>query len=362
MVAALAQLNTLVLLALALKYPTDYRQNRDCKVSIQKLLVAGGCLRENGFELGEGKYYGKASLLVLDLQTGKFQSRLSKIDGGKHYPSEHPNLQYTAPCLDGDTLWLPTDTEVYQYQLPEFKELKCFSHPCFQNIHSVHLFDNELIVTSTGIDNIVVLCPESGEIKRIINTEGKNPWHRFSSEVDYRLIHSTRPHDAHPNYVFQLNNELWVTRCKQEDAVCLNNLDKRIDISQGECISVHDGLWWGEKLAFTRVDGFLVIYDPISGKVLDKHDPFAKERNRPRGWCRGLHIDGDMFYIGYSKLRKTKLSAKLKFISQGNFKYRNGNEALVVAYNMRTKQVEGSYEFSSASIEAIYGILPYQYD
>uniref|UniRef100_A0A486XQQ4 Uncharacterized protein n=1 Tax=Rheinheimera sp. BAL341 TaxID=1708203 RepID=A0A486XQQ4_9GAMM len=331
-------------------------------MSLNKLLVSGGCLRENGFELGEGKYYGKASLLLLDLATGQFETLLSKTDGGANYPAEHPNLQYTAACLDGDTLWLPTDTEVFAYRLPDLQQVTCYSHPCFQNIHSVHAFADELVVTSTGLDNVVVLDKQSGQIKQILNAEGKDPWHRFSNDIDYRLVHSTRPHDAHPNYVFQLNNELWVTRCKQEDAVCLSNVNKSIDVGQGERISVHDGLWWGDKLVFTRVDGFLVICDPVSGKVLDKHDPFGLERNRPRGWCRGLYIDGNMFYIGYSKLRKTKLTTKLKFISQGNFKYRDGNEALVVAYNMHTQKVERVYEFNSASIEAVYGILPYQYD
>ena len=60
-----------------------------------KLLLSGGCLRPNGFELGEGKYYDKASLVQLDLDTGEFTTVLSKDDGGKNYPVEHPNLQFT---------------------------------------------------------------------------------------------------------------------------------------------------------------------------------------------------------------------------------------------------------------------------
>ena len=330
-------------------------------MSYNGLLITGGCLRPNGFELGEGKYYGKAGLLKLDLTTGQFSTLLSKADGGANYPAEHPNQQFTAACLDGDTLWLPTDTEVYQYQLPQLTQLKCFSHPCFHNIHSVHLLDNELVVTSTGMDNIVVLCPESGEIKRIINTEGKDPWHRFDPKTDYRLIHSTRPHDSHPNYVFKLDNKLWATRCTHDDAVCLDDVTDRIDVAHQDEMSVHDGIWWQDKLVFTRVDGYLVIVDPKTRKVIEKYDPFANERNRPLGWCRGLMVDGDIFYIGYSKLRKTKLMSKLKFISQGNFKYMDGNEALVVAYNMNTKKVLDTYGIPAGMLDAIYGILPYNF-
>ncbi|KKO46893.1 hypothetical protein WG68_02850 [Arsukibacterium ikkense] len=330
-------------------------------MSYKGLLVTGGCLRPDGFELGEGKYYGKAGLLKLDLSSGEFTPLLTKADGGTNYPPQHPNQQFTAACLDGDTLWLPTDTEVYQYQLPELKQLKCFSHPCFHNIHSVHLFDNELIVTSTGLDNIVVLCPQSGEIKRIINTEGKAPWHRFDAGTDYRLVHSTRPHDSHPNYVFKLDNKLWVTRCTHDDAVCLDDVTDRIDVAHQDEMSVHDGIWWHDKLVFTRVDGYLVIVDPTSRKVIDKHDPFASERNRPLGWCRGLLVDGDIFYIGYSKLRKTKLISKLKFLTQGNFKYMDGNEALIVAYDMAAKKVVNTYAIPAGMLDAIYGILPYNY-
>ena len=330
-------------------------------MSHKGLLITGGCLRANGFELGEGKYYGNAGLLKLDLTSGQFSTLLSKADGGNNYPTEDPNQQFTAACLDGDTLWLPTDTEVYQYQLPELKQLKCFSHPCFHNIHSVHLIDNELVVTSTGIDNVVILCPDTGDIKRIINTEGKDPWHRFNPDTDYRLVHSTRPHDSHPNYVFKMDNKLWATRCTHDDAVCLDNVADRIDVAHQDAMSVHDGIWWHDKLVFTRVDGYLVIVDPKTRQVIDKHDPFANERNRPLGWCRGLLVDGDIFYIGYSKLRKTKLMSKLKFLSQGNFKYMDGNEALVVAYDISNKKVINTYAIPAGMLDAIYGILPYNF-
>ncbi|QIB64699.1 hypothetical protein [Kineobactrum salinum] len=331
-------------------------------MTVKKLLVSGGCLRPNGFELGEGKYYDRASLVLLDLQRGEFTEILSKSDGGANYPAEHPNQQYTAACLDGDILWLPTDTEILQYRLPELELLSCYSHPCFHNIHSVQVVGDELAVTSTGLDNVVLLDRATGAINRIINTQGLDPWHRFDAATDYRLVHSTRPHDSHPNYVFQLDGKLWVTRCSTEDAVCLEDVEQRIDLGEGEDISAHDGLWWGETLVFTRVDGMLILCDPVRKKVIENHDPFRLHRNRPKGWCRGLHIDGDMFYIGYSRLRKTNLKSKLRFLSQGNFKYGSGNNSLVVAYNMKQQKVDRVYESPEGMVDAIYGILPYTWD
>ncbi|MDO6691872.1 hypothetical protein Q4574_01190 [Aliiglaciecola sp. 3_MG-2023] len=328
----------------------------------KKLMLSGGCLRPNGFELGEGKYYGKASLVLLDLESGEFSQLLTKTEGGENYPKEHPNLQFTAGCVDGDKLWLPTDTEVHCYSLPGLKPLSIFSHPCFHNIHSVHVLNGDLVVTSTGLDNVVVMDIENGEIKSILNTEGKDPWHRFDKHVDYRLVHSTRPHDSHPNFVFKIDEDLWATRCTQEDAVNLSKPTEIIDISLGGEVSVHDGIWWENKLVFTRVDGYLVFSDPKSKKTLDTFDPFSGALNRPMGWCRGLHIDGDIFYIGYSKLRKTNLKSKIKFLTKGNFKYSSGNNSLIVALNIRTKKVERIYTTPEGLIDAIYGILPFNYE
>lgn len=327
---------------------------------LKKLLLSGGCLRSNGFELGEGKYYGRASLVELDLLTGKFSTVLSKVQGGENYPTEHPNLQYTAGCVDGDIFWLPTDTEIYKYRLPGLSLEAVFSHPCFHNIHSVHAIDGDIIASSTGVDNVVVMNDQTGEIKRIINTQGKDPWHRFSPKVDYRLVHSTRPHDSHPNFVFKLGDDLWATRCTQEDAVNLSDVSQTIDLSIGGDLSVHDGVWWDDKLVFTRVDGALVVCDPIQRKVIEAFDPFGGALNRPVGWCRGLHIDGDMFYIGYSKVRKTNLKSKIKFLTKLNFKYSSGS--LVVALNIKARKVKAVHTPPEGMIDAIYGIMPYNYE
>ena len=172
----------------------------------------------------------------------------------------------------------------------------------------------------------------------------------------------TLRHINFPNYIFKLDDDLWVTRCTQEDAVNLTDVSQRIDISGQDDISVHDGLLWEDTVVFTRVDGYLVICDQKTKQVTEVIDPFGTSKNRPVGWCRGLCIVDDIFYIGYSKLRKTKLKDKLKFLARGNIQYNSGNNALVVAYNMKTRQVESTYETPNQILDAIYGILPFNYD
>lgn len=322
-----------------------------------QLLVTGGQFRAKGANRGEGRHYQEAQLVSLDLDSGDFKKLISIADGGEHYPPEDPNLLFTAAAIDGTTLWLPSETEVFKYRLPSLELEACYSYPCFNNIHSVCVHGDELAVTSTGLDCIVFLNKHTGELLRIVNAEGKDPWHRFSSDVDYRLEYSTRPHDCHPNFVFRLDDQYWATRCSLEDAANLDNPAQTIEVSQGDDISVHDGLEYKEQIVFTRVDGLLVFCGKESKLVEEVVDPFKNERNRPIGWTRGLHIAGNKFYIGYSRIRATRMKSKLKYLASGNFEFANGHNALIVAFDLETRSIDRVYTAPEGIVDAIYGIL-----
>lgn len=321
------------------------------------ILISGGRARKNGFELGEGKYYDCAKLLKLDLATGKSACILEKSEGGKHYPSEHPNLQYTSACLAGDILWLPTDTEIYKLTYPDLEVLKVISCPFFHNIHSVNVFDGKVYATSTGLD-LVAVFDEEGEIIELINAEGKDLWHRFSAEEDYRLIHSTRPHDCHPNFVFSWRGKAWVTRCKQQDAVRLDDMKEKIEITTPEKrISVHDGLVFEDKVYFTTVDGFIVIADPDSRQIVEQIDLLSYLKVDKLGWARGISISDDgIAYIGFSRIRRTKMQDKLAWLAKGQISKMKFIPACVLAFDLRNKKILKQYDIPFNELDAIYGI------
>jgi len=326
---------------------------------MKKLLITGGLERPGGFELGDGKCYGEGVLLKLDLETGETEKILSMKEGNEHYPDLHPNLQFTAGFVEPGYIWLPTDTEIRQYKYPDLSLVRTISKPFFQNIHSVTIFDETIYCTSTGLDLVAMLDKQSGETIELVNVEGKDAWNRFSKNIDYRLVHSTRPHHGHPNYIFKYENEVWVTRCTQEDAVVLKNIEKRIDISgPSKTISVHDGHVVGDHVFFTSVDGKVLIADIKSKKVIKEVDLYKSEKNKKstKGWCRGLLVYNEIIYVAFSKLRNTRNPSKIAWLKE--FVKKDISNASIIAYDRYTFKKLKEYLIPVGSIDAIYSVLP----
>lgn len=321
------------------------------------ILISGGCERKNGYELGEGKYYESARLLKLDTLSGRLETVLQKSDGGRHYPPEHPNLQFTSCCVNNGILWLPTDTEVYKYNYPSLELVSVISYPFFHNIHAVNVFDNRVYVSSTGLDLVAVLDLD-GNVRELFNTEGKELWHRFSETEDYRIIHSTRPHDCHPNFVYEWKGKPWVTRCRQQDAVCLGDVGNMIPITNPEKrISVHDGILHNGTIIFTTVDGYLVLTDPDKNTILEEINVLESSNSDKLGWARGLCIDQDnIAYLGFSRLRRTRMKEKLAWLAKGQITKMNGMPACVIAYDLDKRKIINKYDIPMGMIDAIYGV------
>jgi len=238
--------------------------------------------------------------------------------------------------------------------------INTFSHPCFNNIHSVAVHGDELYVTSTGLDMVVVLNKYDGSIIRYLNAEGKPIWHRFSPDSDYRKQHSTRPHDCHPNYVFWVDGEPWVTRCTQEDAVQLGNPRKKIDVSGSKKpISVHDGIVKGGQVFFTSVDGAIVVADTKTLQPIETINLYSlKGYVGLRGWCRGLYISGDVLYVGFSRLRKTKRMEKLEWVNRFLKRGETVDECSILAVDYKQPRILSDYRIPSNMLDGIYSILP----
>jgi hypothetical protein len=263
----------------------------------------------------EWHLYESALILEVDPQTGSARTRVEYKTPPEARASEHSSNVFKAGTLAGKLLYTCTSTEILVFELPEFKIVNYISLPCFNDLHHVTPdSDGNLFVASTGLDMVVKLKPD-GTVLNEWDVLGEQLWSRFSRETDYRKVDSTKPHRSHPNFVFQLGDEIWATRFHQRDAICLSDSRKRIDIA---IQSPHDGLAHSDRIYFTTVDGHIVIVNRRSLQVQQIID--LKEIDRQKsllGWCRGLlPVDERRAWVGFTRVRKTNFRENVLWVSK----------------------------------------------
>jgi hypothetical protein len=216
------------------------------------------------------------------------------------------SMVFKSATIVGNTLYCCTSTEVIIFELPSFQQAGYISLPCFNDVHHVTpVSDGNLVVVSTGLD-MVFKVSRDGRVLNEWTVLDKPIWSRFSKDVDYRKVESTKPHESHPNFAFELDSEIWVTRFRQRDAICLSKPGGRIDIAVQ---SPHDGLIHGDRIYFTTVDGRVVIVNRHTLRVervvnLNVSDG---EKKVLLGWCRGLlPVDDRRIWVAFTRVRKTK--------------------------------------------------------
>ena len=263
----------------------------------------------------EWNLYESALILELDTTSGAVQTCVeyrSPIEVRAH---EHSSSIFKSGTLVNDTLYACTNTEILVYKLPQFEQINYISLPCFNDVHHVTpASDGTLLVVSTGLDMVVRLTPQ-GELIEQWDVLGAPPWQRFSREIDYRKVESTKPHQSHPNFVFELGRDVWVTRLYQRDAICLTDREKRIDIALE---FPHDGLVRGREIYFTLVDGRVVVANTDTLAIDSVFDlKIMDDPNALLGWCRGvLPAAEQQLWVGFTRVRKTRFQENVQWVKR----------------------------------------------
>src|SRR5205823_392561 len=207
----------------------------------------------------------------------------------------------------------------------------------------------------TGLDMVVEFTPE-GKTLREWNVLGEDPWGRFSSKIDYRKVNSMKPYRAHPNFLFWIGKEIWVTRCDLKDAVCLGQPSASIDIGLQY---VHDGLLFGDRLYFTTVDGRLVVVNSQILKidhVIDLKN-IDNDKELLLGFCRGvLMVDATKAWIGFTRVRKTKFMEKILWAKDGFRKLQKPTH--IALYDIAAKKCLQEIDLEQYGMNAVFSILP----
>jgi hypothetical protein len=326
---------------------------------MNNLYITGGRQRPSAFSADkEWRAFEKAIIVRLDTDNADGKICVEYETPPDARADDTASICFKSGAISGNKLYVCTSTEVLVYEVPGFRRLAYVSLPCFNDLHHVvPTREGNLIAVSTGLD-MVIEFTDQGIVLRQWNAAapGEDPWGRFSRDTDYRKMITMKPYKAHPNFVFWIEKNLWVTRCDLKDAVSLSQPGTRIDIGLQY---VHDGLLFGGKLYFTTVDGRLVIANPQTFRVDEVIDlrNIDNQEEMLLGFCRGVWmVDATRAWIGFTRVRKTKFKDKVLWAKHGFKELEKPTH--IALYDIAAKKCLQDINLEQYGMNAVFSILP----
>jgi hypothetical protein len=318
--------------------------------------VVGGRLRSTVFrKLEEWESCDQGLVIELDVSRNESRPVVEYTSPPEAGPPQLPSTLFKSASLNGNKLYTCTSTEILVYELPSYRLAHYVSLPCFNDLH--HAFpshEGTILTAVTGLDMVVEVTTD-GKLVREWSVIEEDTWSRFSRETDYRLVPTTKPHRSHPNHVFEMNGEVWVTRFQQHDAICLTRPGPRIEITIPR---PHDGYLFRDKIYFTTVDGHVVIAKQKTLQVEQAIDlnQMSGQSGQILGWCRGvLPVDERWVWVGFTRVRPTKFVENVAWIKHGGHTHRPSHVAL---YDLEHKACELEVPLEPHGIGVVFSLLP----
>ncbi len=305
----------------------------------------------------EWNLYESALILELDPESGVLRPCLEYKTPLHARAHQHSSVVFKSGTIAGNVLYASTATEGLIFHLPDFRQIGYISTPALNDVHHVvPTADGNLLVANTGLDMVLKFTLGGTVLSEWSTVDGEEAWSRFSRDVDYRKVESTKPHRSHPNFVFELNGEPWVTRFQQRDAICLEDRTKRIDIAVG---LPHDGLVCGEKIYFTLVDGRIVIANSRSLRVEEVVD--LKEidgQNALLGWCRGLlPLDERRIWVAFTRVRKTKFRENILWVKHVLRPGMTEKPTHIALYDLAERRLLQEFDLEECGMNIVFSVL-----
>jgi hypothetical protein len=323
------------------------------------IYVIGGETRRSTFrKLSEWQSSQKGVIVRLYPENKSSEVCVDYVSPPAVCAPEKPAILFKSASLVGNRLYACTSTEVLIYQLPEFRVVQYISLPCFNDLHHVcPTPEGTLLVTVTGLD-MVVETSADGKPIREWSVIGEDTWRRFSHDVDYRTVPTTKPHRSHPNHIFLLEDEIWVTRFEQRDAISLSRPGRRIDIAIER---PHDGYVFGDSIYFTTVDGHVVVVNRKTLHVDNVYDltKMHGPDEQVLGWCRGLlPLDQGLVWAGFTRVRPTKFRENLAWLKRGATGERMDRPSHLGLYDLQGKRCVDEIPLEPHGIGIVFSLHP----
>lgn len=254
----------------------------------------------------------------------------------------------------GDRLYCCTQTEVIVLSLPDMREVAHISLPIFNDVHHVLPTPHgTLLVAVSGLE-LVVEIDLDGNVLAEHNVLGEDTWALHQPGLDYRTGVDLKPHRGHPNHLFHIGAEPFVTRFEQRDAVSLLDPGRRIQVG-GE--RVHDGDVAGGAVYFTTVDGTLVVADSTTLQVTARHHLRRRvvRSEVVLGWCRALHLDDQYCWVGFTRIRPTRLRQTVSWIRTGGAEQA---PTRIARYRRSDWTCDAEIDLEPFGLNAVFSVLP----
>jgi hypothetical protein len=297
--------------------------------------------------------YHKGMILYVDRITGSAECQVEYVSPPDVCAAEEPAILFKCGTLNNGMLYVCTQTEILIYTVPGFQLLTRLSLPSFNDVHHVRPTpDGTLMVANSGLDMVLEITID-GQVLREWNMLGEDPWARFCKEIDYRRVASTKPHRSHPNHVFFIGDEIWVTRFQQRDAICLTDLSKRIQIG---IELVHDGLVHDGYVYFTTVNGRIVIANTQTQAIEEVIDLNSMSpTDAILGWCRGILVEDGKAWVGFTRLRLTKFRENVSWVRWG---FKQHLPTRVACYDLVHRRCLTEIDTQAHGLDAVFSIFP----
>ena len=305
----------------------------------------------------EWSRFGQAVVLSMSPDGSQTKETFTWETPADARPDEGASVVFKAGSRNAGRLYLCTQTEVLIVDEATMELESRISLPCFNDVHHVTPTSHgTLLVVSTGLDLVVELT-EAGDIVNEWSTIDTPTWERFDKGTDYRKVLTTKPHQSHPNHIFEHDGHYWVTRFEQRDLLCLTDPEVRIPI---DLERPHDGYLVGDTTWCTTVDGHLMALNLTDRSVDNVFDMIEMSADsRALGWMRGCSIVGSTAYIGFSTLRITKFRENVRWVKKrfGKIDAASIVPTHVAAYDLEAKQPLWRQELHSPALDVIFSVL-----
>jgi hypothetical protein len=320
------------------------------------LYVTGGRQRSGALNREEWFSFDRAVCVHLS-DAGRMISKLEYESPPEACPDSTPSVVFKAGSIAEGRLYLCTQTEVLVYRDGDLTQTAYVSLPCFNDVHHVAAdARGTIMVANTGLD-MVISMDATGTMLQAWNVIGEEVWDRFSPDVDYRKMHTTKPHRAHPNFLFELDGRWWVTRFEQRDAVAVGDRRARIPIGVER---PHDGVVVGDKIYFTTVDGHVVIVDWETHEVVEALDLTELDSSeRALGWCRGILVEGDYAWVGFTRLRPTAFHTNVSWVKHSFQRVgpHNTRPTRISLYDLARRRLVREIDLEPLGLNAVFSLL-----